>query len=513
MNMKPNKNPNIIIITSDQHRGDCYGFKGKNIKTPHLDKMAQGGVVFDQCITPNAVCQPARSSILTGLLPCTHGVSDNGIDLQPEMAARGFGKRFSEAGYSSGFIGKAHFSTHHTFQPTGSPECRWSIPKLNPDWQGPYMGFHHLETMVLGHYANTSPKPPPDALHYERWFFQDGKGNEKIKQWQTRLKPDIEAPQTWNSALPVAWHTSTWVADRSIEFIKYHQEGPFILWISFPDPHTPFDCPEPWSRLHHPETVDLPRQMNLDFENKPWWHKKSFEGTPNLQDQELQQHRAKWSRQTAPDEEPLRHLIANYYGMISLIDHNLGRINTVIDDLGLNKTTLRVFTSDHGEWLGDHGLLLKGPMLYEGLLRVGLILQAPWIEGGSSIYETVSTLDIAPTIYDYAKLNPHQNLHGQSLRPLIENNGTRDYALSEWDLRPSRNGLSLRLKTVRTSHAKLTYEFLSGTGEMYDLTNDPDEMYNLYDDPGYRPLRKELMEMIQSRPDDEIPMLDQVGMA
>ena len=85
------------------------------------------------------------------------------------------------------------------------------------------MGFQHVETMVLGHYANTTPMPPPNALHYERWFFEDGLGNEKIKQWQTRLKPDIGAPQTWNSGLPVAWHTSSWVANRSIEYIKKSQ--------------------------------------------------------------------------------------------------------------------------------------------------------------------------------------------------------------------------------------------------------------------------------------------------
>ena len=505
--------PNIIIITSDQHRGDCFGFEGRKVKTPHLDQLAQEGVVFSNCITPNAVCQPARASILTGILPCTHGVSDNGIDLSEDKAQLGFGNQFSKVGYNTGFIGKAHFSTHHTYKPTGTPECRWSLKNYSKDWFGPYMGFQHVETMVLGHYANTTPKPPPNALHYERWFFEDGLGNEKIKQWQTRLKPDIGAPQTWNSGLPVAWHTSSWVANRSIEYIKNHKHGPFILWISFPDPHTPFDCPEPWNRLHHPETVELPNQMNLDFEKRPWWHKKSFEGTPEIKDQNLRNHRANWSRQSAPTKNKLRHLISNYYGMISLIDHNVGRIQNMIHELGLDKSTLTIFTSDHGEWLGDHGLLRKDPILYEGLLRVGLILKAPWLKKGVRNNQPVSTLDIAPTIYDYARLDYPYLLHGQSLRPQIERNENRDFSFSEWDLRPSRNGTKLKLKTVKTHSTKITFDMLSETGEMYNLRDDPDEMDNLFDDKGYAQLKNQLMDMIKSRPEDEIPMLEQVGMS
>ena len=103
------KKPNILLITSDQHRGDCYGFEGRSVKTPHLDRMAREGTRFSNCITPNAVCQPSRSSILTGLLPCTHGVSDNGIDLEYELGEKGFGRTLANAGYQSGFVGKTHF--------------------------------------------------------------------------------------------------------------------------------------------------------------------------------------------------------------------------------------------------------------------------------------------------------------------------------------------------------------------------------------------------------------------
>ena len=136
--------PNILFITSDQQRADCYGFEGRRVKTPHLDAMARAGTRFAACITPNLVCQPSRSSILTGLLPRTHGVGDNGIDLPPEMGERGYATALSDRGYATALIGKAHFNTSHTFAPTGTPECRASSANFGADWDGPYMGIDHV---------------------------------------------------------------------------------------------------------------------------------------------------------------------------------------------------------------------------------------------------------------------------------------------------------------------------------------------------------------------------------
>jgi arylsulfatase A-like enzyme len=172
-----------------------------------------------------------------------------------------------------------------------------------------------------------------------------------------------------------------------------------------------------------------------------------------------------------------------------------------------------IFTADHGEWLGDHGLLLKGPMFYEGLLRVGCIVNGPGVPAGKIIDDPVSTLDLAATFYDYAGVTAPMELNSQSLRGLVETDEARDFAFSEWDLRPSRTGLELNLRTARTKEAKLTFEEISGEGELYNLANDPHEMDNLFNDPGYRSLQKELLDMINSRPDDAGPNLEQVGMA
>ena len=169
--------PNILLISADQQRADCFGFKGRNVKTPHLDELAASGTHFDNCITSCVVCQPARASILTGQLCRTHGVHDNGIDLNPEIGEKGFAGSLSAAGYQTSFFGKAHFSTYHTFEKTGTPECLKSSADYPDTWFGPYMGFQHVEMMLVGHNWFL-PEKPPAGQHYEKWFYADGKGDE-----------------------------------------------------------------------------------------------------------------------------------------------------------------------------------------------------------------------------------------------------------------------------------------------------------------------------------------------
>ncbi|MGI9525226.1 MAG: sulfatase-like hydrolase/transferase, partial [Hyphomicrobiaceae bacterium] len=169
---------NFIFITADQQRGDCYGFMGRKVKTPHLDQLRAEGAWLENNVTPCVVCQPARASILTGQLPLTHGVHDNGIDLDPKIGAKGMAGTLTRSGYDTAFFGKAHFSTYHTFEPTGTPECLRSSTNYGADWCGPYMGFTHVEMMLVGHNWFL-PEKPPAGQHYERWFYADGRGDEK----------------------------------------------------------------------------------------------------------------------------------------------------------------------------------------------------------------------------------------------------------------------------------------------------------------------------------------------
>ena len=510
------KKSNIIFITSDQQRADCYGFAGRKISTPHLDKLAKTGSRFDSCITPNLVCQPSRASILTGQLPFTHGVCDNGIDLNPEIAQLGFAEQLNKVGYKTSFIGKAHFATSSTFEPTGTPECKHSSTKFGSEWYGPYMGFKHVELMTLGHwYKEKGPTLPPEGQHFERFVFEEAGGPEIFDIWHKPAKPGYGAAQTWHSSLPVALHSSTWCGDRAISFLNNQNKNePFCSWVSFPDPHHPFDCPTPWSTMYNLDDVDLPAEGKKDLDNRPWWHKASLESEPNLADPQLKFFRAKLSRSVDQTEKQLREMTANYFGMISLIDHNVGRIILELKRLGMDKNTIIIYSTDHGDLLGDHGLYLKGPTPYEGLLRVGLIVNGPNIPKNKVIKDPVSTMDIAATICDIAGAELPHVAQSKSLIPVIRNNESRDVAHSEWKVNASRCGVELELRTVRTKNAKLTIEKNTGAGEMYDLDIDPNEMTNLFDDDNSSNLKKELMDMIEERPGKELSKFDEpVGMA
>jgi arylsulfatase A-like enzyme len=522
------KKPNILLIMSDQHRADCFGFEGRGVKTPHLDLLAQQGTRFSACITPNVVCMPSRSAVLTGMLPLSSGVHDNGIDLDEAIAANGFAGTLSRSGYDTRFIGKAHFSSNHSYgnRPTGRCENIPSSHQFAHDWHGPYMGFDHVELMQLGH-NYWLPERPPGGLHYERWYHSDGLGDLKDALYKQALAPFTDAAQTHNSALPVAWHNSTWVGDRTVSYLR--EQGlkqrqalntaetpqPFCAWVSMADPHHPFDAPAPWCWMHRPEDVDLPEHRRLDLDRRPWWHRASLENTPGGTP-ESRKVRQEYSRMTFQTDAQLRDITANYYGMISLVDHQVGRILAALQAEGLSENTLVVFTSDHGELLGDHGLMLKGPMHYEGLLRVGLLARGPGIGSGQVIQEPVSTLDLAATFADYAATTVTSAVHSTSLRPLLEGQpgAQREHAFNEWRLGPSRCGVALDLRTVRTQTAKLTLELTSGAGEMYDLRNDPHECNNLFDDPNSRGLRDELTQRIMSRPGEiRTPALEPVGPA
>jgi len=509
--------PNILLITSDQQRADCVGCENRHLRTPHLDQLAREGTRFSANITPNLVCQPSRASILTGLLPLTHGVWDNGVDLDPRVGERGFAGTLARAGYRTAFLGKAHFATKSTFAPTGTPECNKSQARYGPTWCGPYMGFQHVELCVLGHMHRTRPLERPPAGHYERWLVSRGANEEALALWAQETCPGGGAAQTWSSALPVAWHSSTWVADRAIHWITESRvtDGPFCAWVSFPDPHHAFDCPEPWSSMYDPRDMPLPRHRTKDLERRPWWHKAVLEGKPQLADPAMLKFRTEGSRVPDQTDQQLAEMTANYYGMISLIDHNVGRILVALGDLGLRDETLVVYTTDHGELLGNHGLYLKHPIPYEDLLRVTLIARGPGVAAGQVVAEPVSTLDLAPTFYECAGVVAPEGLQGRSLRRLLGGEPeTRDVAYSEWHVHPSRCGVGLQLRTVRTRTHKCTFDLASGAGELYDLASDPAEMDNRYDDPACAKVKRELHDMMRARPGAvRSDLAEPVGMA
>ncbi|MCT8159946.1 sulfatase [Pseudoruegeria sp. SHC-113] len=506
------RRPNILLITTDQQRGDCIGPEGRGVRTPHMDRIAAEGVRFATCITPHPMCQAARASILTGKLPYSQGVRDNGRDLDEALGAQGLGGTFAKAGYATHFIGKAHLSSQQTFEPTGRPECYKSAKDYPESWRGSYMGFEDVQMMLRPHH-HTQWYDAPETLHYENWLDQDGQGRARWDKAKERLAPDTAHFQAWRSALEEEWHSSPWISDRTVEMLETRDtDRPFMAWVSFPDPHPPFLSPKPWCDTYSGEDVTIAKHPTLDLERRPWWHRAFVEdrAKPIKQGSEHNAGGIDWGQKGDLTEAALRDLTAIYFGMISAVDHQIGRILAALEASGELENTVVIFTSDHGEWLGDHGLLLKGPMMYDGLLRVPCMIMGPGVAAGQVITDPVNTVDILATCADLAQVETAAN-HGRSWRGLWEGRESREYALSEYEVDALRSAVDLDMRTVRSARYRMTVDLLTDTGELYDMQADPDEMENLFDDPTHADVRAAHMSMIHARPDDMIPVAPRVG--
>ena len=456
------------------------------------------------------MCQPARASILTGRLPYSNGVRDNGRNLDERFGTDGLGGMFSHAGYKTHFIGKAHFSTQETFHPTGRAECYHSTADFPADWGGPYFGFDTVELMLRPHH-HCAWSEPPMTLHYENELNADGRGGEHWTQAKVRLEPATSHFQAWRSALEAPWHSTAWIGDRTEALIDDPGDRPVFAWVSFPDPHPPFLAPKPWCDAYHPGEVDIAPHPELDLDQRPWWHRAFIESPVrrNLK-REHAQDGENWGQADDLTEPALRDITALYYGMIEAIDAELARLVDALEAKGRLDDTVIVFLSDHGEWLGDHGLLLKGPMLYDGLLRVPLVIAAPGMPKGQVVHDPVSTLDLRQTLADLCGLSVSAD-NGRSLIGVARGEEGRDFALNEWEVDPTRSGIELDLRTVKSRRYRLSVDLLSGAGELYDLDDDPFELANRFDDPSMTAIRNEHQDMIKSRPDDMIPAAARVG--
>lgn len=505
------RKPNVILISTDQQRGDCIGAEGRGVRTPNIDRIGQKGVRFSKCITPHPMCQAARASILTGKLPYSHGVRDNGRDLDEDLGAQGLGGTFTAAGYDTHFIGKAHLSSQQTYEPTGRPECYKSAKDFGPDWRGAYMGFSDVQMMLRPHH-HTQWYNPPESLHYENWLDQGGKGRERWDHAKDQLDPKTAHFQTWRSALDEEWHSSPWIGDRAVEMIENKTEAPIMAWVSFPDPHPPFLAPRPWCDMYDKDEVTISKNATLDLDKRPWWHKTFVEdrAKPIKQGSEHNAGGIDWGQKGELTEDALRDLTAIYFGMISAVDTQVGRILDALEAKGELENTYIIFISDHGEWLGDHGLLLKGPMLYDGLLRVPCLIQGPGVPAGMVLDDPVGTVDVLATAADLCNLDTAQN-HGKSWRGLWDKTESRDFALSEYEVDAIRSAVDMDLMTVRSARYRMSVDLKTDTGELYDMQEDPDEMHNLFDDPSRAAIRHDHMDMIHSRPDDMIPASPRIG--
>lgn len=484
---------NILLITTDQHRADTLGAYGSRLgATPNLDALAGQGSLFETALTQHPYCQPARWTILTGQHPRTHGIWTNGVDPEEQQIADAFSTRIAREGHRTAFIGKAHFATSGVMVPGRSKymEAMANAVSMPEHWQGPYMGFEHVDLIELGHYP-AGYGPWPLGLHYGKWLAKDGrlKALERFARagpWSA-LPPRRRGPQTWNCALPEELHPTTWTADRTIEALRRSKDKPFFIWCSFADPHHPFDPPAPWCYRYDAKDMTLPRRDPGEFAGKPAIQRKFSEGISSLT-APLNPAGAKIS------DRALAEVMAAYYGMVAQLDHNIGRVLGELATLGLEEETLVVFTSDHGELLGDHSMLLKGPFHYDGVVKVPLIVKGPKVPAGRRVDAPVGTIDLVPTFEQLLGSTPGARVEGESLLALLNGKAGRDAAVCEND---HRIWFRTHVQTIVTREWKLNVHCGEPLGELYDRRNDPGEFENRWGD---RPrIRAELSEELARR--------------
>lgn len=501
---------NILFITTDQQRFDSLGVTGNPYaRTPALDALARSGLLYRRAHVQNVVCMPSRTTMLTGQHPLTHGVVANGISTPDD--APNVAELLRREGYHTALIGKAHFDPH--LDPfLRFPENRLAARRSN----GPWRGFSHVELAT---------HVPVGGHHYADWL------------WSTHPKDvagfgalltgtgggETGAPEVKHNPIPRDRYHTDWIADQTIAHLRtLPEDQPFFAWVSFPDPHHPFDPPYEEVKKRAPSFRDRvipagrPRSREdarLALASKPrhWldWYDGRFtnpEGAPvNFRPNHF-------------TDDQLREVDAMIQVENELVDDAVGRLLVFLRERGLDDDTDVFFTSDHGDLQGDHGLLFKGPYHVTSLLHVPLIWRPAPAHASlpAEIRDPVGHVDLAPTFLAIAGVAAPREMEGRPLPTGAVDDPRRERVLTTFDSQFAAIGMHLRTiyrdGFLCTSYLRSTsdvggrfpiYErawlrdstaprYEGSEGELYDLSNDPLQRRNLWDEPASRRLRDDL---------------------
>ena len=327
---------NVLFIITDQQRADHLSCAGNpDLKTPNLDALANDGIRFTNCFCSNPMCMPNRSTFFTGLYPSLHGVRCNGINLNPEIPT--ITDTLHKAGYHNVSIGKVHLNwsakgyTRKDKSVETLTDWLFRPKKKRPKIPIPYYGLDEVE-ITIGH---------GDAVggDYMDWI------EEKAPQMLSELierAPKLFEKLYYDTTLSEDLYQTTYITERTIAFLERFAEGkyenqPFFMQCSYPDPHHPVCPPTPYNEMYNPEELTLPSQFKVSFDEHP------LVG-PFLKDPVFSRLVLRKST-----EEEVRKFLAYTYGSLTMIDHSVGQILSALKSLGLEKNTMVIFTSDHGD--------------------------------------------------------------------------------------------------------------------------------------------------------------------
>ena len=501
--------PNFLFFITDQQRADHLGCYGNALaRSPAIDALAKGGWCADEFYTATPICMPNRASLMTGRMPSRHGVRHNGIELSFDETT--FVEVLRAAGYATAHVGKSHLQNIEIIPPgyprEGQPRHRrearregagrhgqeiWKRWEDDPacDIDTPFYGFESVDLVI--HHADTA------YGHWRRWLrSQTREADRLIGPENASPAPEFELSkcrQAWRTRVPEELYPTAWIADRAIARMKdmARSEKPWFLHCSFPDPHHPFTPPGRYWNFARPEDVPAPRSFHAKHTGLPpyvrWLYEMRDSGRALKHTQAL----------FACSEREAREAIALNYGSIACIDDAIGRVMAQLDALGQAENTVVIFTSDHGDFLGDHQMLLKGPVHYRGLVRVPFIWRDPAAaRTGARSSALTQTTDIAPSILERAGVAPWNGIQGHSLVPLVrgERDKLRERLLIEEEGQRYYLGFPdrVRMRSVITDRYRLSLYDGVPWGELYDRREDPDELVNRWDDTASRNLRGSL---------------------
>lgn len=473
---------NVLLVMADQMRADCLQAVNPRIKTPNIQRLVDRGILFTRAYAPTPVCLPCRTSVLTGQYPSTHGAMHNECTL-PRDHPSTIAAEFTRAGYYTHVIGKSHFnSMHDPASPEGTPHV--FNHEFFRGWHGPWYGYTHADISV-GH----STERVAASMHYGAWLADRGVDIERY--FGTTGYAD-HGP--WD--LPEEHHASTWVADTAIAAIDRSLAAgqPFFLSVNFPDPHNPCMVPEPWASMYDPDAIPVHGFVEGEreaFASKPPFYAEIVSpGGWHPSDPDLPGSCNVSSLRWTPRE--VQENAAAYYGMVSLLDKHLGRVLDKIEAEGLLDSTLVIFTADHGDFLGDHGMWWKSLVGFEEAMHVPLVASWPGhLPRGATSDALHSLVDLPATILSLAGLPVPRSYEGIDQRAGWEDpaRAIRNHVVVEE--RPYDTPFTLRV--IITPAHKLCFYAHRPYGELYDMQADPRQLRNLWDDPACQPLKLELI--------------------
>lgn len=478
--------PNILLISSDQQHWSTLGALNPEISTPNLDRLSAQGTLFERAYCPNPTCTPSRASLITGQYPSQHGAWTLGTKLQEDRHT--VGEDFQKAGYRTALIGKAHFQPLRETETYKSLESYPILQDLSywKSFHGPFYGFEHIE-LARNHTSESHV-----GQHYAIWMEENGCSNWRDYFLAPTGSLDKSVKHNW--PIPEKYHYNTWITERTNALLEsYHEEDEnFLLWASFFDPHPDYLVPEPWASMYDPNQLTLPQVDDGEHRNNPPHFQKTQEKNPDfsyLKESGMGIH-GYHSHANFPEQEQRRNM-ATYYGMVSMMDHYIGKILDKLDQLGMTDQTIVVFTSDHGHFFGQHGLHAKGGFMYEDLIRVPMIVRYPgYVPAGRRSQAIQSLVDYAPTFLSFIDADVPLSMSGidQSKVWLGKEDIARDHAICEFRHEPT----TIHQKTYVDKRYKITVYYNQTYGELFDLQEDPEEVNNVWDNPEYKDLKMEL---------------------